>query len=183
MSKTKRWTVIIDLIDPDAPTMGAEIGVRNGETSQRILKNRLDTHLILVDPWAEYNTADEDRLIGPRVIEQETCDERYQRAMDRLANYGGRYTVLRMPSIEGAKQVKRQSLDYVFVDGLHTYEACLEDCLAWYNKLKPGGWLIVHDYCPHFPAVVRAVDTFALGYNLEGQVKPDDCYIVQKPCK
>ena len=178
----KRWNVILDLIDPDQPTNGAEIGVRRAETSSRILKARPKTRMILVDPWKEYNTADEDRLIGPRLIGQDTCEVRYLSAMRAIAPYVDRATVLRVESLVAADLVHTDSLDYVFIDGLHTYEACMADCLAWFEKLKPGGWLIVHDYCEEFPAVTRATNIFCKAVKVEGELRADDCYIVKKPC-
>lgn len=37
------------------------------------------------------------------------------------------------------------SLDFVFVDGDHTHEGVLKDIIAWYPKIKPGGYLCGND--------------------------------------
>ena len=37
------------------------------------------------------------------------------------------------------------SLDYVFIDGDHSYEAALADIRGFIPKLKPTGWLVVQD--------------------------------------
>ena len=47
------------------------------------------------------------------------------------------------------------SLDFVFIDGQHTYEAVCEDIDAWLSKVKPGGVLAGHDH--RYPPVAKAV--------------------------
>lgn len=37
-------------------------------------------------------------------------------------------------------------IDTLFIDGDHTYKGCLSDFVHWYNKVKPGGKIIFHDY-------------------------------------
>lgn len=50
------------------------------------------------------------------------------------------------------------SLDFVFIDADHTYEAVKEDILAWRPKMKPGGIMAGHDLSnPEFPGVRKAV--------------------------
>lgn len=34
----------------------------------------------------------------------------------------------------------------LFIDGDHRYLGCLSDFVHWYNKVKPGGRIIFHDY-------------------------------------
>ena len=52
-------------------------------------------------------------------------------------------------------------LDFVFIDGEHTYEAAKSDIEAWCPKVCSGGLLMGHDYDrQRFPGVCRAVDEF-----------------------
>lgn len=44
------------------------------------------------------------------------------------------------------KAWKRPQVEAIFVDGDHTYEGCKGDFDAWLPHLKPGGYLMVHDY-------------------------------------
>jgi hypothetical protein len=52
----------------------------------------------------------------------------------------------------------------IFLDGDHSYEACLSDCRNAVQYLYDGGKLIIHDYgrthLPHLEGVTRAVDEF-----------------------
>ncbi len=66
------------------------------------------------------------------------------------------------------------SVDMAFIDGDHSYEACLYDLLNCLRIVRPGGIIAIHDYCTPrmpeggndgnvsfdigFPGVRRAVD-------------------------
>ena len=39
-----------------------------------------------------------------------------------------------------------ESLDFVYVDANHSYQGALEDMLAWFPKIRPGGLFAGHDY-------------------------------------
>lgn len=59
-----------------------------------------------------------------------------------------------------------KSIAAVYVDGDHSYEGAKADILAWWPKIRPGGYMCGHDYVPHMPGVVRAV-TEIFGGNVE----------------
>jgi hypothetical protein len=65
--------------------------------------------------------------------------------------------VLDMPSLEAAKRYRNRSLDFVYIDGDHAYEAVKADILAWSRKIREGGVLAGHDYSSDWPGVVQAV--------------------------
>jgi predicted O-methyltransferase YrrM len=50
-----------------------------------------------------------------------------------------------------------ESIDLVFVDADHEYEAVKADIAAWWPKVKHGGVLAGHDYDPGWPGVERAI--------------------------
>jgi len=70
-----------------------------------------------------------------------------------------RLTAHRRPSVETARDFADQSLDFVFIDARHTYEATCEDLAAWWPKVRPGGLIAGHEYV-HAPGVRAAVDEF-----------------------
>jgi len=61
-------------------------------------------------------------------------------------------------SVDSALLFADGSLDVVYIDAAHDYESVKADILAWRPKLKPGGILSGHDYGPHAPGVIQAVD-------------------------
>jgi predicted O-methyltransferase YrrM len=71
----------------------------------------------------------------------------------------GYYNPIKMGSLDAAKLYPDNSLDMVFIDADHSYEAVKEDIAAWYPKVKVGGYLCGHDFIAHNPddTVNRAV--------------------------
>jgi predicted O-methyltransferase YrrM len=52
-----------------------------------------------------------------------------------------------------------RSVDFVFIDGGHSYHECYDDGLIWYDAVKPGGVMAFHDYeADMLPAIKQAVD-------------------------
>ena len=64
-------------------------------------------------------------------------------------------TPLRIRSPVAAESFAPASLDLVYIDGEHTYDAVWADIAAWRSRVKPGGILAGHDY--DMPAVRSAV--------------------------
>ena len=83
-------------------------------------------------------------------------------ALRHLAVNASRWHPIRLPSVKAARCFEDGELDFVFIDGEHSYEAVKADVRAWWPKIRNGGFLIGHDYNPkRFPGVCRAVDEFA----------------------
>ena len=101
---------------------GAEIGVCDGRYSE-ILRSHVH-RVWAIDNW-------ESRW---RSVEQA--------ARDRLGNEA----IIKLPSVQAADKFAEESLDFVFIDANHSYEAVKEDIEAWTPKVKPGGIVSGHDY-------------------------------------
>lgn len=86
---------------------------------------------------------------------------------EQRARHGCRYHQLNMMSKDAALLFLDQSVDVIFIDGLHTYEGVATDILAWLPKMiRPGGVMIfndVHDIVD----VNRAVRDFQRSLGLE----------------
>jgi predicted O-methyltransferase YrrM len=61
---------------------------------------------------------------------------------------------VRMTSLEAAKLYEDDSVDFIMIDGEHTYEAVKADIQAWLPKMKNGGVMTGDD--AFSPLVVRA---------------------------
>jgi hypothetical protein len=70
----------------------------------------------------------------------------------------GNYTAISMDSVEAAKLYADQSLDFVFIDGNHSYESVKADIIAWTPKIKPGGILAGNEFRALWPDLRRAVE-------------------------
>ena len=79
---------------------------------------------------------------------------------------GIRAYICPVSSVEAAKAVEDKTVDFIYIDGDHSYEAVKADLEAWLPKMRPGGFLSGHDYfASRQPHVVRAVDEFRLNHS------------------
>jgi hypothetical protein len=69
---------------------------------------------------------------------------------------------VRMTSMEAVKTYADDSLDFVLIDGGHSYEDASADITAWLAKLKPGALLAGDDY--EWPGVKQAVNELLPGF-------------------
>ena len=91
-------------------------------------------------------------------------------------NMGDRkYTAIKATSKAAARKFKAESLDVVFIDLDHSYEAVKEDIKLWLPKVKKGGYIAGDDYHPNWKGVIQAVDEL-----LPHATFIDDCWIYQK---
>ncbi|MBF0166924.1 MAG: class I SAM-dependent methyltransferase [Alphaproteobacteria bacterium] len=151
---------LLDWLDKDRTFV--EIGVAEGAFSQEILKRCRPSCLTLIDLWAHQ----EDPSYVPDVnnVPSQEQDARYQAVKDRFS--GPNVSILRQDSLSAARCFADGSLDYIYIDAMHTFEAVTADLEAWWPKLADGGLLMGHDYANHIVAlksgfgVVEAVNKF-----------------------
>lgn len=169
----------------NAGTVGIEIGVWNGDTSEKFV-NRGVKHLHLVDSWSvDAYLAQKNPEKGSHkkffeamyTYTRSTNPDDTQKFFDTL--YGGvvkrftnteSVTIHKMTSADFFKSFT-EKVDWIYVDGAHSYDECLEDLIASYKIIKPGGWLIGDDYewdrGKGKPGVTQAVNEFISKYNLK----------------
>lgn len=79
-------------------------------------------------------------------------------AKNRLAD---KVTLHKTGSREGFAQSAAlfpDGIDFLFVDGDHSYNGVLNDLTTWATLLKKGGILVMHDYCNLLTGELTAVD-------------------------
>ena len=125
-----RQHFISDIIKNNDLLLGAEIGVRYGQTLFHILKE---------NPKLKMYAIDKD-------IKQFDKDAR---------DFPNRIFIHQVDSRLSPDFVKDGSLDFFFIDAGHTYKSVKKDLKAWIPKLKTNGWMIGHDI--NYPSVEKAV--------------------------
>lgn len=117
--------------------VGAEIGVYKGGFTEKFCQAGLKMYAI--DPWIAYSGAGRPSKL------QERQDFIYEHeAKARLAPYD--CTLIRATSMDALKEFKDGSLDFVYIDGDHTFRCIAEDIYEWSKKVRPGGIISGHDY-------------------------------------
>jgi len=120
--RSKRIAAIADLACQNFTGDIAEIGCERGLTTMELAEvaRRHDRRVIAVDPWDATKPA---------------CHEGYyEEFVERMKPHEDIVDVVRMDSrSKGAIGRLKRPLTFAFVDGLHTYEACLSDIRAVYH--------------------------------------------------
>ncbi len=159
--KRKRWDALLSRLPNNIRLLGAEVGVLNGNTSHRILAARKLLTLYMIDPWiapvkgSSYFISGDDNARKPA----QAHEGAYRKTIERVKFAGNRAKIMRMFSHEAAPEIKNGSLDFVFIDGDHSYTGVSKDIKLWKSKVKKGGFLGFHDYAhPRLPGVKKALD-------------------------
>jgi hypothetical protein len=145
----------------------AEIGIGYGTHALYVLETTNIDTLILVDPTKYYpnDKFAEDIMSHTPEIPNNNFNELYDLINTELSPYKGRYTWFRTASLSITnEQVSDGSLDCVFIDGDHSYEAVINDLPFWWKKIRTGGQLLGDDFW--MESVSKAVNEFASTNNL-----------------
>jgi hypothetical protein len=118
-----------------------EVGVAEGKYAARFLSEWRGRQYVMVDQWKHIDGYN-DPMNGPDAEHE----ERYSQAMRVANDHDGRVLVMRMDSVAAAATFEDKSLDFVYIDGDHSFEGAVRDIQAWGPKVKPGGILAGHDY-------------------------------------
>jgi hypothetical protein len=133
---------------PTHDIIGAEIGVFDGVMSSYLLGLRENLRLIMVDSWASPPEGDSYFKSGDKkaTLPQGEFDKAMMRAVDRVKFAGSRTTIVKQSSVVFSEFIADRSLDFIFIDANHSYEAVMNDIGAWSRKVKIGGLLSGHDF-------------------------------------
>ncbi len=120
---------------------GVEIGSFVGRYARHILDNWKGT-LYLVDPWREPEKGSDvegssNDVVTPEVMLQAT---------KVLKGVEDRAIMIRALSHQAVDLFQDGSLDFIYIDGDHSYEGAKRDIKLWFPKVKKGGLVAGHDY-------------------------------------
>jgi hypothetical protein len=147
----------------------AEIGVWEGDFSERILHTVQPQQLHLIDPWRhEGGETYREAWYGGGAGSQARMDAVYEAVCRRFQRQigKGRVVVHRQPSDHAASEFPDGHFDWVYVDGNHQYEFARRDLELYAHKIKIGGYLAGDDYAEGGwwqGGVKRAVDELLQG--------------------
>lgn len=118
---------------------GVEIGVRNGDATDYLLRNNKKLRMLCVDPYEEYLD------VGDYRYTKEEQDTLYKNAKKRLINWGDRCRLIRNTSVSTSVSIEKGMADFIYIDAVHDNEHVKQDIWAWYPKVRAGGVLFFHD--------------------------------------
>lgn len=78
--------------------------------------------------------------------------------MENMKVHEGKFTAIRSLSVEAAKLFENSSVDFIFIDADHSYQAVRSDIETWQPKLTDTGIIAGHDYTSGWDGVRKAVN-------------------------
>jgi hypothetical protein len=144
--------------------VAVEVGVQGGGFAAFMLKKTNPKQLFLIDCWKQQ---DPNVYDDPEAnVSNDLQEQLYQETKRRFAK-DSRVVIMREFSDQAVNKFEDESLDWVYIDANHSYEAAKEDIALWWPKVKKGGILSGHDYAVRESfGVVQAVNEFLIANKL-----------------
>jgi len=113
------------LINERKYKIGVEIGVYKGIFSNYLLKESELDKLYSIDPWRNIDGSSNLWLA--------------KKCRNKLKQYGNRSIIIETTSMDAVKAFEDESIDFIYIDGDHSYKATMDDMVSWLPKIKIGG--------------------------------------------
>lgn len=143
---------LYELLKDKGSIKGLEIGCDKGVTTTFLLEALPKITLYGVDPYTNY-------IDWNNHVLYERADT-HKFLISQTVKYGDRFKLIRKTSDEAVADFPDNYFDFIFIDGLHTYDQVKKDCENFYPKVKEGGLFSGHDFML-IEGVHRAVTEFA----------------------
>lgn len=166
-------------------SVGAEIGTYIGGFANLILETVKPGRLYLIDPWTA-SARKSQAGSWYDTVDQNYMDEMYRLVAERFApaNVQCPVEIIRDYSTNALRTFRDGELDWVYIDGDHSYDAVLNDLTQSYAKVRPGGHISGDDYriADNWwkDNVVRAVTEFAATHPVDFVLEDGSQFVLQK---
>jgi hypothetical protein len=157
-------------------SLGAEIGIWRGDTSKQLLTKC--SYLHMIDPYnisVYENTTDWLNIGYEKILKrysslvgsldpadfQKFYDDLYLDVCEQFKDLPA--TIHRMTSRDWFSSYTGEKLDWIYIDGDHSYEGVMEDLVSSLDVVKQNGLIFLDDYSIHnrqHPGVRAAVRDF-----------------------
>jgi len=143
--------------------IGCEIGDYKGDNALEMLKNLSISKLLLIDPYLAYSEYTDVNWSSKL---QTDYDNYWNTAHEKLANYPVEFIREKSQSIK-----INVPIDFVYIDGNHSYAYAKYDTERYYGFLNKGGVLSGDNYTYDYPGVMKAVNELCSLGRLELHLK------------
>jgi predicted O-methyltransferase YrrM len=145
--------------------LGCEVGVFRGRNAREMFRQIPGLKLIGVE-------ANADQPSSTRHKNEPRYDRNRKSMLSRTK--GRDFTLIENFSEIAVQEIPYNSLDFVYIDGDHSYDYVMTDIILYTRRVKPGGIVSGHDYVSpgeyrhKFDINVReAVDDYCRIHNIE----------------
>lgn len=160
--------------------VGCEVGVEKGKNAQEMFEQIPNLKLYVVDPYKQHT-----RLSNKAVSYLRHWDDRYLRMVKRQAQkrlQDKNAMFIEKFSEDAVKDIPYNSLDFVYIDGDHSYDFVMLDMIIWGRKVRKGGIISGHDYFydsnkeGRRAKVTQAVNDYTKVHSIEFYITGEDHY-------
>jgi cephalosporin hydroxylase len=160
-------------IDKAKPGLIIEVGSFVGESAifmaEYLQAIGRDSAILCVDTF--YGGVDHYKGAPEKINMHFGRPDLYYRFVSNVIQRGqqDRIVPLALDSVNAARLLKTMGIvpQMVYVDASHEAGDVLQDLIAYWHMLEPGGVMLVDDLSAHFPAVVKDWDAFLSLYHLK----------------
>jgi len=156
-----RWRELPKLFNEVGFKVGAEIGILRGAYTETLCKAGFKMYGI--DVWTQYPTYNDFRS-------QSGLDKFERDARNRLKDLD--CTIIKAWSMDAVKVFDDESLDFIFIDGNHSFEFVTNDIAEWGKKVKKGGIISGHDYFRSRSGIYIHVKDVVNGWTYSHKIDP-----------
>lgn len=153
-------TTLSDLVDTESKMI--EIGSYMGESTLIFSSTGLFTQIFAIDPFSiteelsELIKKEDNKYSSYNNFDMSILVQREFKTNTRFFN---NIRLLKEYSYNTVDSFVDNSIDFIYIDAEHTYEAVKQDLELYLPKLKDGGIIGGHDYhTERWPGVVKAVN-------------------------
>lgn len=125
-------------------TQGCEVGVEKGKNAQEMFECIPNLKLYAVDPYKQHAQYENEATGYLRLWDDHYLEAVKGQAQKRLQDKNA--IMIEKFSEDAACDIPDNSLDFVYIDGDHSYDFVMQDIIIWGRKVRIGGIISGHDY-------------------------------------
>ena len=122
--------------------IGAWQGCSTAYMAVEIINSNKNIKFDVYDIWGRFSIAGLNTK-SPNLLPDNTVEQLFLKNIEPVKHI---LNAQKLDSVSAAHNYENNSLDFIFIDANHAYDAVLADIKAWYPKLKSGGHIAGHDY-------------------------------------
>lgn len=184
--RERRWEEIASRFNSAMGIRGLELGAYKGVNASHLLSLLPALDLTMIDAWSAG--------VSPSYVTSGSKDSQlsdaqfqavYKSCLKAVDFAKERVHILRQATVD--KRGVDGLFDFIFIDADHSYDGCRQDIAAWWDDVKPGGYLCGHDYGEDDKnthkgwGVTHAVTEFSRAVNLPVMLGVDSTWFIRKP--
>lgn len=147
---------IVSLLNDNS--VGCELGIFEGDFSDVLIQSNKFTRLFLIDIF------DGTAFNFGKVYNNASILENHVKNRFKQYDY---VTVIKNDSLSFLRSMQNNSLDFIYIDTVHSYDQTQKELEESYRVIKNNGLICGHDYCTMFNGVIESVQEFIQKYHFK----------------